>query len=374
MVQRTKEERVTDAHTDADERQNFQRRLMRHALLGGFKALNLLMHAAVFALSWQAMQSGYGPLAATSIMLTVFFAAVLYGVYKIYGAFHISLVKPVDIATAQTISLLIVYALCYFVECMMLRRIVNMRAPFLCLLCSVALTIVWSFVAHRMYYRIYSALKTIVLYDIPEAWNSVEGLYQQTRRFNVTSTIDVRKYYNCMDDLYERLAGTQAVFLCGIPSGVRNDILKYCINHGVRVYIRPQNGDVVLSGAKRMQMFHVPVLLCQRCQPSMLTLICKRATDIVLSGIALVILSPVYLAVAIAIKACDHGPVLYRQKRLTRNGRVFGILNLRRMEVVRIVHKIMASMRHDICLNSIADSHIHGFRHPNRGFVRSLIA
>lgn len=60
MVQRTKEERVTDAHTDADERQNFQRRLMRHALLGGFKALNLLMHAAVFALSWQATQSGYG--------------------------------------------------------------------------------------------------------------------------------------------------------------------------------------------------------------------------------------------------------------------------------------------------------------------------
>ena len=118
-----------------------------------------------------------------------------------------------------------------------------------------------------------------------------------------------------------------------------------------------------------MQMFHVPVLLCQRCQPSMLTLICKRATDIVLSGIALVILSPVYLAVAIAIKACDHGPVLYRQKRLTRNGRVFGILNLRWMQVVHELHKIQATIRVAVCRGCTRFLLHSDFRHSIAGFA-----
>jgi O-antigen biosynthesis protein WbqP len=42
----------------------------------------------------------------------------------------------------------------------------------------------------------------------------------------------------------------------------------------------------------------------------------KRLIDIVLSGCALIVLSPLYLILIVAIKLDSHGPVLFKQKRV----------------------------------------------------------
>ena len=59
----------------------------------------------------------------------------------------------------------------------------------------------------------------------------------------------------------------------------------------------------------------------------------KRAIDIVVSLIAAIILSPIFLITAIAIKVTDHGPVFYKQVRLTKDGKEFKILKFRSMRV-----------------------------------------
>jgi lipopolysaccharide/colanic/teichoic acid biosynthesis glycosyltransferase len=57
----------------------------------------------------------------------------------------------------------------------------------------------------------------------------------------------------------------------------------------------------------------------------------KRLIDIVLASVALVLLSPVILAVAIAIKVSSPGPILYRQQRLMRRCKVFTMYKFRTM-------------------------------------------
>lgn len=57
----------------------------------------------------------------------------------------------------------------------------------------------------------------------------------------------------------------------------------------------------------------------------------KRAFDLVMSVIALIILSPVYLILAIAIKIDSPGPVFYRQERVTQYGKRFRIHKFRTM-------------------------------------------
>jgi len=59
--------------------------------------------------------------------------------------------------------------------------------------------------------------------------------------------------------------------------------------------------------------------------------VCKRIFDLVMSCLALVILSPVFLAVAIAIKCQDGGNVLFKQTRLTKGGKEFGMYKFRSM-------------------------------------------
>ena len=61
------------------------------------------------------------------------------------------------------------------------------------------------------------------------------------------------------------------------------------------------------------------------------SLFLKRAFDLVVSLVALVVLSPVFLFLAIAIKCDSPGPVFYRQERVTQYGKRFRIHKFRTM-------------------------------------------
>ena len=59
----------------------------------------------------------------------------------------------------------------------------------------------------------------------------------------------------------------------------------------------------------------------------------KRFFDVVISGVALVLLLPVWIAVAVAVKLDSEGPVLFKQERRTKDGRVFEMYKFRSMVV-----------------------------------------
>jgi exopolysaccharide biosynthesis polyprenyl glycosylphosphotransferase len=62
-----------------------------------------------------------------------------------------------------------------------------------------------------------------------------------------------------------------------------------------------------------------------------LELALKRIFDVVGSSLALIVLSPVILAIAIAVRWADGPPILYRQVRIGRHGRPFNVLKFRTM-------------------------------------------
>ena len=63
-----------------------------------------------------------------------------------------------------------------------------------------------------------------------------------------------------------------------------------------------------------------------------INLVIKRIFDIIASLILLIILSPIMLILAIAIKVDSKGPVFYRQERITKYGKKFKIFKFRTME------------------------------------------
>jgi lipopolysaccharide/colanic/teichoic acid biosynthesis glycosyltransferase len=64
---------------------------------------------------------------------------------------------------------------------------------------------------------------------------------------------------------------------------------------------------------------------------SRLSLGLKRALDVTLSGVGLVASSPLWAAIAIAVKAEDGGPVFYGQDRVGQGGRIFQVVKFRSM-------------------------------------------
>lgn len=60
-------------------------------------------------------------------------------------------------------------------------------------------------------------------------------------------------------------------------------------------------------------------------------LVAKRLMDLGVSSLGLVLLSPVLMVIAAAVKAADRGPVLFRHQRVGRDGRLFGMWKFRTM-------------------------------------------
>ena len=59
----------------------------------------------------------------------------------------------------------------------------------------------------------------------------------------------------------------------------------------------------------------------------------KRATDVVLASVALVILSPVFLIIAVAIKLDSKGPVFFKHTRIGKNGKIIKLYKFRSMVI-----------------------------------------
>jgi lipopolysaccharide/colanic/teichoic acid biosynthesis glycosyltransferase len=76
----------------------------------------------------------------------------------------------------------------------------------------------------------------------------------------------------------------------------------------------------------------------------------KRALDIAASGAALLLLSPLFALLALAIKVTDRGPVLFWQKRVGRHGEEFDFPKFRSMVVnaEQIRQKLLAQNQHQV--------------------------
>ena len=124
-----------------------------------------------------------------------------------------------------------------------------------------------------------------------------------------------------------------AVLINDLHSELKNRILKICFDVNKRVYFTPKISDIIVKSSEELNLFDTPLCLCRNMGFSKVSLTVKRFMDILLSLIALVVLSPVMLVTAICIKIEDGGPVFYKQERCTVGGNNFWILKFRSMIV-----------------------------------------
>lgn len=99
------------------------------------------------------------------------------------------------------------------------------------------------------------------------------------------------------------------------------------------------NGEVVSHGLQELGVSRIRIeesFISLEVSTGPLTLpqrLLKRAMDMLIAGFALLLLSPLFLLVALAIKVEDGGPVLFRQARVGRGNRFFRIVKFRTMKV-----------------------------------------
>ncbi len=117
----------------------------------------------------------------------------------------------------------------------------------------------------------------------------------------------------------------------GLSSAQLDDTIKQCESEGIEVWLLPDFLRTAIAQVSLDELAGDPMLLFTTTSKSAWGLMVKRLLDIVLSGFALVVLAPVLLGIAIAIRITSPGPILFTQIRSTLRGRTFKMLKFRTM-------------------------------------------
>ena len=249
---------------------------------------------------------------------------------KAFGGLKAGYLKRTDMFYSQTLSILCVNVLTYF-QISVVNRDFSATLPMVILTgYDLLVLVLWVVLVNRLYFRIYPPRHLVVIYGDKNAAELVLKMSRRVDKYMICESVSIAE---STEEICAAIGRYEGVILCEIPGQRRNDLLKYCFARNIRTYIAPKISDIILRGAEEIRLFDTPLLLCRNYGLSMEQRLVKRAFDLTFAVVFTVLLSPVMLVCALAIKLNDGGPVLFRQKRLTLGGKEFYVYKFRSMVV-----------------------------------------
>jgi exopolysaccharide biosynthesis polyprenyl glycosylphosphotransferase len=109
------------------------------------------------------------------------------------------------------------------------------------------------------------------------------------------------------------------------------DVLRAVRRPDVQISIVPRYAEIFTSNAILDDIEGMPVVSLPRMRLGRSSRLLKRSFDVVLSSLALVVISPLLAAVAVAIRLDSRGAAIFRQPRRGRDGSTFRMLKFRTM-------------------------------------------
>lgn len=296
------------------------------------KILNVILIALPFAFCWYSFYASriaapykeYGNIGIICVFV------ILYIIFaRVYDAFLISQNRISEMVTSQLLSFLFSDCIVFLVIWLLTYSFPNPLPMLATVGCQIVLSLIWCIVAHKGYYAMVKPKRSAIVYDEHCEISPLFKEYGLEKKFKVEATVSIEECITSPEVLDE----FDTLFICGVHSHERNKLLKYCIANNIEAYVMPRIGDIIMGGAQKIHMFHLPMLKVNRCTPHPEYIFVKRIFDILSASVVLLAASPFMLITALAIKLTDGGPVFYKQKRLTKNGKEFNILKFRSMRV-----------------------------------------
>lgn len=203
---------------------------------------------------------------------------------------------------------------------------------------QVVVIIIFAYLGNFIYFKIYDPEKCcLITSNRDNAGNLFRAIQKFKKQYNI---VFVDEYTDSR--LYKHIDRVDTVFLHEVPVAKREEIVEYCYKNFKNIYYTPEIADIVQINAKHTILDDVSLVAAPVKELTLEQRFIKRITDIVVSLVAIIISSPIWLICAIAIKTCDKGPVFYRQNRVTKNGKVFTVLKFRTMRVNDDKHSVTA--------------------------------
>ena len=110
-------------------------------------------------------------------------------------------------------------------------------------------------------------------------------------------------------------------------------VLNLLLDFDVDISIIPDTFDLLSGSVKMSALYGVPLVRIQRDLMPTWQVSLKRLMDVVISLLAILLLLPIYIVVAIAVRTSSEGPIFFWQERIGKHGLPFRMLKFRTMFV-----------------------------------------
>ncbi len=292
-----------------------------------------LLYTSVFAFVWEIFYNpniGMAFFKNGNIILYIVYALIYFIIIEMYGGFRIGSQRITDSVFTHMIAIIITDCISYLQISLIARELLSTLPLIVSLFPAAAVTLLWCFYIHRNYAKLFPPKKMILVYANKSARSLVYKMSKRYDKFIICAAINVNEGFERISAL---LPEYDAVVVCDTPNEIRNDIMKFCFCRKILVYVTPKISDILIRGSEELNILDTPLLVSRNFGAKLEQRAIKRTFDFVLSGIAIIVLSPFIIGTAIAVKAYDGGPAIYKQKRLTYGGKEFYLYKFRSMIV-----------------------------------------
>ena len=269
------------------------------------------------------------------ILSGVVFAIIYLSLCNLYRAYRIASSEIGETIFCQVLSFGIADLILYGECCLIYNKYVNIVPGLMAVVLQILGTSFLVIFTKQYMIRHLPPKNTVIVYGKnitkDEAIEFKERLLRKYRHLfhviDMCEEVEDKKTFLGKKEMYD------VVILYEMTEKLRARYMAHCIEDKKTFYASPTVGDIMFRGCVERHLLDTPLMKYEYIYESKVGYLKKRVLDIVVSLLVLIITSPILLLVALCIKLEDGGPVFFKQKRCTKDRRVFEILKFRSMVV-----------------------------------------
>lgn len=273
----------------------------------------------------QTLFSGKG-----NYLLVFLYVAVFVVFGSIYDGFKVGIMRVHELVYSLSLAVFFSNVFIYIILSLIAENLLNPLPLIVLTAFQSVMLIVLMYSLSHVYFALYKARSVLAVFAPDMRNDIIKKISLIKERFALDKGITTDRG---LDEIKKEIDKYTTVLICDFDPTLKAEVLKYCYAENKRIYILPSSADTILNGSYQVQVFDTPVLFLHNGGLSMEQRIIKRMFDIIVSGLGIIITSPIMLLTAIAVKLTSRGPVIFKQPRITRDQKVFNIYKFRSMKV-----------------------------------------
>lgn len=255
---------------------------------------------------------------------------------SVYGGYLIGRLKSKPIIISMSLATVITDLVTHLQLCIMSVNANNnnyfvYESPHLLVLViaiQIALIVLFAYFGNYVYFTINSPEKCCIITSSEESLNNIAS---KIKRYKKQYCITDMVHYSSKN-VFDIINRNDTVFLYDIPAKERTLLDEYCYAKSKNIYYNFEMNDIVTLAAKTVVLDDKPLVSAVISDLSLEQKFVKRAMDLFISIVGIILTGPIMIACAIAIKAEDGGHVFFRQTRATKGGKLFQVYKFRTMK------------------------------------------